>query len=553
MDFDKISSKINTETASFTNIRKEGYVYVDKTKSIYDLAHLRKFFFLSRPRRFGKSTIVSTLEELFKHGIKSYDGHDSYFKDLAIEKLWTDNGEYKVFHLDLSTIDDEYLDDPEKLSRSVLERINNFAQSYSLNIKEGSTSIADSFAFVLEQVEDTSVVFLIDEYDYPLTKNLEHPEYFDKFVIVLRNLYKIIKAYSQKFRFVFVTGITRYKDSFLFTSGSPIKDISQEPKFGTIVGFTKDELLDVYKENLKWVASKKYDIAFEKVATDQLEKVLAEISYWYDGYSFDRENKTHVFTTWSILNLFSDENANLTNYWYESAGIPSILANSFDKIIERRDEILSNDILVPTEKFNNPATFKTMDARVLLFQTGYLSFYRPCDEDYYYLKFPNFEVFNSFKKYLLNKAFDKDSDTYKRSKSKVLDSFDSPSDIIDYFNSILNCIDFELFPITSEAAVVAYLQMFLSGQNYYKSIMVNHHSSLGRADLIVDSNNRRLVFEFKFDKDGKHSLELLQKAKEQLQDKRYGKTVDCPPNFKAIATVYDATTRKLTSYEEVNY
>ena len=103
MDFDKISSKINTETASFTNIRKEGYVYVDKTKSISDLAHLRKFFFLSRPRRFGKSTIVSTLEELFKHGIKSYDGHDLYFKDLAIEKLWTDNGEYKVFHLDLST------------------------------------------------------------------------------------------------------------------------------------------------------------------------------------------------------------------------------------------------------------------------------------------------------------------------------------------------------------------------------------------------------------------------------------------------------------------
>ena len=141
----------------------------------------------------------------------------------------------------------------------------------------------------------------------------------------------------------------------------------------------------------------------------------------------------------------------------------------------------------------------------------------------------------------------------KRSKSKVLDSFDSPSDIIDYFNSILNCIDFELFPITSEAAVVAYLQMFLSGQNYYKSIMVNHHSSLGKADLIVDSNNIRLVFEFKFDKDGKHSLELLQKAKEQLQDKRYGKTVDCPPNFKAIATVYDATTRKLTYYEEVNY
>ena len=186
--------------------------------------------------------------------MKSYDGHDSYFKGLEIEKKWTDENEYLVFHLDISTIQGKANEDPDLFAQELKDKIVEFGKSYGLNVDESKDGVFKTFESILKQVDEPKVVLLIDEYDYPLTKNLDLKDNFDGITKVLRELYTAVKVYASKFRFCFITGITRYKDSSIFTAGSPISDISQEEKFGTLVGITKDELQTFYKPNLQWIA-----------------------------------------------------------------------------------------------------------------------------------------------------------------------------------------------------------------------------------------------------------------------------------------------------------
>ena len=150
MDFKQICKSITTITASFDDIRRSGYTYVDKTALIYELAWQRSFYFLSRPRRFGKSTLVSTLEELFLHGVKSYDGHDSYFKGLEIEKKWTDENEYLVFHLDISTIQGKANEDPDLFAQELKDKIVEFGKSYGLNVDESKDGVFKTFESILK-------------------------------------------------------------------------------------------------------------------------------------------------------------------------------------------------------------------------------------------------------------------------------------------------------------------------------------------------------------------------------------------------------------------
>lgn len=553
MDFKQLSNRICTISGSFVDLRKFNYIYVDKTREIYDLASQRDFFFLSRPRRFGKSTIVSTLDELFRHGVSPYDGHDSYFKGLAIENLWSDNEQYRVFHLDLSTIQGKPIENAEIYEQELIKKIDDFANDYGLKINSSSNNVFNHFESVLKQISDHSLVFLVDEYDFALTKSIDLPQNFKDITDVLKKLYTALKVYAIKFRFCFITGITRYKDSSVFTAGSPINDISFDDEYGTITGITKEELTTFYPDHLKWVASKQHNKDFDEVTKEDIEETLYEIANWYDGYSFDKNCKTHVFTTWSILKLFKDKEGAFDTYWYDVGGTPLILRKSYDKIINNKSLLLNGELEVPVNVFDNPTSFADMDPRVLLFQTGYLSFYKAKDKSQYYLKFPNKEVYSAFSDYLLEKAYKQNNEEYSlcyQDKDK-LEKAKTIEEIIDYFNEILNLVDYEHFPLTSEAAVVTCLHIFLKALDRYQ-VNVNYHSALGRADLVVDSISRRLVFEFKYCKD-ENEDKLLETAKAQMLEKRYAKTANAPTTFMAIAAVYDSNKRKLTKFAEVNY
>ena len=225
MRFSDLRAKISISSSSFASIIASNQIYVDKTSYIYDLCVDNNFKFLSRPRRFGKSTIVATLEELFSHGVKPYDGHDSYFKGLYIEDKWSDDNEYLIMKLDFAQLFVNFCKTGNDFERKFVNVLNEYVQKFNLPPHSYEKS-SEIFNYILESIPESSLVILIDEYDFPLTYNINHPDVFDEIAEVLRGFYQQIKSNSDKYRFVFITGITRYKDTSIFTAGNTIEDVS---------------------------------------------------------------------------------------------------------------------------------------------------------------------------------------------------------------------------------------------------------------------------------------------------------------------------------------
>ena len=194
MNYYEVATKIDVSSAGFIGIREDNLIYVDKTQFIYQLAFDKNFRFLSRPRRFGKSTIVDTLEELFLHGVKPYDGHDSYFKGLDIEKLWTDDKQYAVMRLDFSHFTTEERHNLEAFKQALKDKVKKFAQKFAL-IFDDNLSAIKNLDQIFENAPSKSIVFLIDEYDVPLTENPDDQKIFTEISSVLKDLYSLFKTH----------------------------------------------------------------------------------------------------------------------------------------------------------------------------------------------------------------------------------------------------------------------------------------------------------------------------------------------------------------------
>ena len=237
-------------------------------------------------------------------------------------------------------------------------------------------------------------VILIDEYDYPLTFSMDDQEMFRYISNELNAIYASIKGYAGSLRFLFVTGITRYKDESSFTFGSVIKDVSYMPGFATIAGFTKAEIKKYFRKHLKFAITKHSDIDKSKISSSLIEEFLDKIEDNYNGYFFDYDCREKVFSTWDIINFFSNSQADFDGYWFESGGIPPILVQNINKIQENLIAIISQEknIFVSEDDFEYPTSLVNMNAAVLLYQTGYLTLAEPKNEYGYFLKFPNKKI-----------------------------------------------------------------------------------------------------------------------------------------------------------------
>ena len=563
MNFDDLTTVIAPALSSFPQRRARGHIYVDKTALIYKLAKDDTPKFLSRPRRFGKSTIVSTLEELFLHGTKAYDGHDSYFKGLAIGKLWQDEGHYQVLHLDFHDDFTDFYDSAGRFKAKFRKVLVNFAASLNSSISPDSLEVSEALKDLLSGLPDNSLVLLIDEYDAPLTAQMQHPEEFEKFAQIMRGFYAVMKGHSAKFRCIFITGITRYKDASLFTAGNSITDISQDPVYGTIAGYTRDEIKKYYHDNLVYAAAVRKHISQEQVTDADLEALLDEMAEWYDGFYFDEELETHVFSTWSVLKFFLSKNAVFKNYWYEACGQPEILRHSFMRLKQDMFSLLRRKTTSVTRtQFSGPADLQHMEPAVLLCQTGYLTFARPQDiPGEYKLCFPNRELLESFTTLCKESIFVRKG-PLEILRTRNLDEQKSAADIVGYLNEIFNATDYENSPVDTEGQVSNMLQLFFLGNPGYYPV-INEHSAKGRADLIVRSPKRAVVLEFKLARDLKRGRgrkksarvkvdykKLLKQAREQLQDREYGRTVKSPPVRIFIAAVFSQYDKKLTHFCE---
>ncbi len=547
MDFYQLNARLPDGNSDFTDIISSNFLYVDKTKYIYDLAFKKGQYFLSRPRRFGKSTLISTLEELFKRGVKPYDGHDSYFKGLYIEDKWRDENNYLIMKLDFAELFTDYCSTGLDFENRFVQVLNEFAKQFGISPKENA-KVSDAFSNILKNVANKSLVILIDEYDFPLTQNINHPNVFEDIAKSLRSFYQSMKSNSGKYRFVFITGITRYKDTSIFTAGNTIEDVSLYTEYGEIVGYTKDEIRHYFADYLKYSASVRKSKAIEQVTKEDVEDLLNELASMYDGYCFDKRCMTHVYSTWSIISFFKNRFAEFENYWYVNGGLPSILQSYISDVKDQAQDILkSNQVTVDISTFLNPTNLDTMDTRVLLYQTGYLTLDKT-DNDIIYLKFPNHEIIDSFKTLYFGRVF-KDTDKRAALKARKIDTLTTSRDIVDYFNRILNAVDYEHYPLTQESAVTNSLFMFFNGYGLTHT-NVNVHSSKGRADLIIDDEKRRIVCEFKYAKENDNAESLLKEACEQIAAREYGETEPKPQELLKLALVFSEKERKFTLYKE---
>ena len=352
---------------SFEEIRKEGYLYVDKTDIIWQLANEgKKYNYLSRPRRFGKSVLVDTLEAYFMGKKELFEG----LKIMEMEKEWVKR---PVIRLDMSRAGAE----PDTL-RSYLNNIfRQYEKEYSL-VPAPTDSLADRFdAIIVGSYEQTGqqVAILIDEYDSPLQHSWKTPHH-EACTAIYREVFAILKADDKYEKFVFITGITKFTQISLFSVLNNLSNISFEPEYAAICGITKEEVLRDFKPEISKLASRN---------GWTFDEAVAQLTTYYDGYHFSHENMVDIFNPFSLINALAD--SKLRNYW-ASSGATSLLPK------------FVNDMEVRLADFNHSALLSTIietsdvtggGAELFLYQSGYLTI-----KDYqmgvYILGFPNNEV-----------------------------------------------------------------------------------------------------------------------------------------------------------------
>ena len=537
-----------SSTGSFIDFTLENFIYVDKTEYIPKLVKLKRVF-ISRPRRFGKSLTLDTIATLFETGV------EPYFKGTWIYDKWTEPT-YPVLRLNFLNFDKNSL---EKFNNKLNSKITEFAELNHVTSYKEKEEAEDSIDHLLEQLrlENRQIVILIDEYDCQMTANINNETLYKQFQEKIKSFYANIK---DKFaiKFLGITGVTRLKDVAIFSVGSDINDITNDSAYSQMIGFTRDEIKKYYIDYLKLAASYENNCRVDKVTDTQIESMLDMMAQNYDGYCFDEFYKKKVFSTWSVNKFFKSVVSNkfvyFGEYWYDNGGLPSILVNylkthelnSFDYLNKE------NPITIPVNDFLNPTSLTTINQNVLMCQTGYLTLRSALTSGDLTvdLGIPNGEIYKALNRLLAINFYKEGIYALAKGVRDLLDAGDI-EDIIDRFNSVINSVSYDHFPINSEAAVQNYLYLFLIGAGIETT--TESHSSKGRADLIIETKNRRLVFELKYAQNETEAKTKLTDAVEQIKSRDYGNTEPKKAELLRIAAVFNADpkVRKFSQFSKV--
>ncbi len=525
------------DTGSFKNFYENNRIYIDKTEYLYRMLvdNPLERIFVSRPRRFGKSLTLDTVATLFESGV------DPYFKGTWIYDKWTEPT-YPVFRLNLI----EYpKDDLIEFKRRLIKDISNFAFLNKVKNYFEDFSPTGSLKSLLEAlaIEHRKIVLLIDEYDCQLTANINNKKIYDSFQEFLREFYGIIKG-KYAIRFLGVTGVTRLKDVSIFSVGSDINDITNDSAYSQMIGFTRDEIKKYYIDYLKLAASCENNCSVDKVTDAQIESMLDMMAQNYDGYCFDEFYKKKVFSTWSVnkffQNIVKNKFVDFGEYWYDNGGLPSILVNYLKthelNIFDYLDK--NKSLKVTDDDFKNPTSLTTINQNVLMCQTGYLTLRSSLnDSNIIALGIPNGEIYKALNKLLAAKFFKGTIDVTNDANENILD-VGSVEDIISLLNTMVNTVTYDAYPLNSESSVQNYVKAYLLGakQNVFSEI----HQAKGRADLMIETNKRRIVIEFKYAKDETEAKAKLSEAIEQIKTRDYGNIVPRKDELLRIAAVFNA-------------
>ena len=535
-----------SSTGSFINFYLNNYIYVDKTKYIRVLIKLERVF-ISRPRRFGKSLTLDTIATLFETGV------EPYFKGTWIYDKWTEPT-YPVLRLNFLDLDKYSL---EHFKQKLNAIISSFARDINVKNYEEKVEPEDTIYFLLDELrkEKRQIVILIDEYDCQMTANINNETLYKQFQEKITSFYATIKN-KWPIKFLGITGVTRLKNVEIFSIGSDIRDITNASAYSQMIGFTRDEIKKYYIDYLKLASSYENNCSVDNVTDEQIESMLDMIAQNYDGYCFDEFYKKKVFSTWSVNSFFQSiiENkfVDFGDYWYDNGGLPSILVNYLKTHKLNSLDYVEKDktITIRVNDFKNPTSLTSINQNVLMCQTGYLTLRSPVySKGFMTLGIPNSEVYNALLSLMALNIFD---DTkLENVNEQILSQSKDVGEIIELFNTVLNTVSYDNYPISSEAVVQQLLYMYLKG--ICNSVSAELHSSKGRADLVIESDNRRIVFEFKYAKNEIEAKVKLSEAIEQIKTRDYGNIVPKKAELLRIAAVFNADpkVRAFTEYHEV--
>ena len=469
--------------ATFSELIEEGYVYVDKTAYIKPLLSQGKFKFLSRPRRFGKSLLLSTLEAYF-------EGRRDLFKGLAADSLDLDWTPSPVLHFDFNAENFSREDGLEQL-------INGFLWRYETKYEcaQKGQSISQRFKNVIEAAYEKTgrqVAILIDEYDKPLLDIEDYPETFEKNQRMLKSFFGNLKSMDRYIRFAFITGVARFSKVSIFSDLNNLNDISLVDDFADICGWTERELIEYFRDGIEVLAKKR---------KEDFDTTLGHLRAYYDGYLFTEEG-SRLYNPYSILKALA--NKRIDPYWFDS-GTPTFLA--------RR---IRNRGLYPPDLNGQMCTRDEMIAVglqdrnpiPLMFQTGYLTIWNYSeDSNLYELRFPNTEVEMGFYQQLLPIYVPevKDSDSPLRFTLFRKDLFDGlPEDFMKRLATMLKSLPYEDHNESTYRAVT-FLIAVLSGT----PALAEHHGYRGRTDLEVFAGRNIYIFEFKYNKSVREAMDQI--------------------------------------------
>ena len=535
-----------TGTQSFNVIRSSDMVYVDKTASIYQMIKSGRQFFISRPRRFGKSLLVSTLESLFSKGTEM-------FKGLAIEKVWTDKT-YKVIHLDFSRVmartEDEFNESAKNMIFALTEGIIDREKPEYSKCK----TIAELFREIAVRAEDLSLVLLIDEYDAPLNFNLQNKEVFSAINLQIRSFYTVIKQFEGKFRFIFVTGVSRFNKVALFSAGSSIADITYGSEFSSMFGYTEDEIKIYFGDHLRAAAASIFNVSYDEVTDIQISQIMDELRRHYDGYCFDKKASTHVYQPWSVLQFLStNDDHEFSDYWFQDSGVSTLVSNFIQLIggvtVDDRN-IHSTD----WKKFEINTDLNSPSNRLaVLTQCGYFTIKKSIAGSVF-VGLPNLELLHAWA-YLLTdtmmhsvNASGDDINRMRVLKGSLSSQDVSANALSDLFNSIYKVLNSSSNRIDTEYDACDIPMLYCLGSGY--DVRTEVPEKGGRADLTFEFTDRRMVIEMKCARDGEDAGKKLDEAKAQIESRDYGKYAPLK-KLRRFAMVFSVPEQKIVLAAEV--
>ena len=468
----------------FEKIRKDGFVYVDKTDLVYKMAQKGGYYFLSRPRRFGKSLLVSTMEAYFS-------GKKELFTGLAIADLEKDWIEYPVLRMDLSG---KSYDSPEVLQQVFDDYLSRWEKKYGIENKFTVPGIR--FSQVIEAAylqTGKRAVILIDEYDKPILDNMGNEELSDVFRNQLQGFYSVMKAKDGIIQFGFLTGVSKIGKLSVFSGLNNLKDISMDARYTDICGISEKDLKKYFKESIRELA---------EVNKMSVKACYTQLAQMYDGYHF-RQNSTGIYNPFSVLNTF--ETGDFDNYWFETA-TPSFLVRFLQRGNYKLDDITRDRVPASLLKGGNS---ERPNAITLLYQTGYLTIkgYNEADR-LYCLGYPNKEVEDSFMESLSEFYTPIDKNPGVLSAPKFVEDIrkGDVEMLMRRFTAFFADLDYQ---IMGDDELYFQNTMYVMLKIIGQQVQVERHTSNGRIDILIQTDRFVYIIELKRDKNPNDALDQI--------------------------------------------